>query len=143
MVCRKIKCYNDLEVITDNYGQYIDFQYRAVFNIWSSVEDGDKYRSLGTMYINFLREFKKIREEYYKVQKTLYTMPSSSSFCGDECTCENLRDRVEREIFLRARNKLTEMNSKMRDFNFICYNSICNILEHKMSMLDRELNNRS
>ena len=31
MVCKKIKCYNDLKVMSDNYGQYIDFQYRAVF----------------------------------------------------------------------------------------------------------------
>ena len=36
--------------MSGNYGQYIDFQYRAVFNIWSSIEDGDKYRSLGMMY---------------------------------------------------------------------------------------------
>ena len=28
MVCKKLKCYNDLKVMLDNYGQYIDFQYR-------------------------------------------------------------------------------------------------------------------
>ena len=59
MVCKKIKCYNDLKVMSDNYGQYIDFQYRAVFNIWSSIEDGDKYWFLETMYKDFLKEFKK------------------------------------------------------------------------------------
>ena len=42
MVCKKLKCYNDLKVMLDNYGQYTDFQYRAVSNIWSSVEIEDK-----------------------------------------------------------------------------------------------------
>ena len=42
MVCKKLKYYNDLKVMLDKYDQYIDFQYRAVFNIWSSVEDKEK-----------------------------------------------------------------------------------------------------
>ena len=70
-------------------------------------------------------------------------MPSSSSFYGEECTCENLRDlkfAVEREIFLRVRNKLLKMNSKMHDFNSLCDKFMYNVLEHKMSMLDRKLN---
>ena len=29
MVCKKSKCYNDLKVLLDNYGQNINFQYRA------------------------------------------------------------------------------------------------------------------
>ena len=68
-------------------------------------------------------------------------MPSSSYFCGDECTCENLRDlkfAVEREIFLRVRNKLLKINSKMHDFNSLCDKFMYNVLEHKMSMLDRK-----
>ena len=35
MVCKKLNCYNDLKVMLHNYGQYIDFQYRVVSNIWS------------------------------------------------------------------------------------------------------------
>ena len=42
MVCKKLKCYHVLKVMLDNYGQYIDFQYRAISNIWSSVEIEDK-----------------------------------------------------------------------------------------------------
>ena len=42
MVCKKLKYYNDLKGMFDNYGQYIDFQYRVVSNIWSSVETEDK-----------------------------------------------------------------------------------------------------
>ena len=42
MVCKKLKRYNDLKVMLDNYGQYIDFQFRVVSNIWSSVEIEDK-----------------------------------------------------------------------------------------------------
>ena len=74
MVCKKLKCYDDLKVMLDNYGQYIDFQYRAVFNIWSSIEIEDKISSLGIIYKEFLNELKKIRDEYYKVQKSLYTI---------------------------------------------------------------------
>ena len=37
----------------------IDFQYRAVFNIWSSAEDGDKYNFLGIIYKTILKELKK------------------------------------------------------------------------------------
>ena len=70
-------------------------------------------------------------------------MPSSSSFCGDECTCENLKDSkfaVEREIFLRVRNKLLKMNSKMHDYNLLCDNFMSNIFENKISSLDFKLN---
>ena len=129
--------------MSDNYGQYIDFKYRAVFNIWSSVEDEDKYRFSGTMYKFFSKELKKIREKYCQVQRTLYTLPISSGFCRDECTCENLRDlkfAVEREIFLKVRNKLPKMNSKIRDFNLLCGEFVFNVLKHKMSMIDRKLN---
>ena len=42
MVCKKLKCYNDLKVMLDNYGQYIENQYKAVSNVWSSVEIEDK-----------------------------------------------------------------------------------------------------
>ena len=42
MVCKKLKIYNNLRVILDNYERYIDFKYRAVSNIWSSVDIGDK-----------------------------------------------------------------------------------------------------
>ena len=34
MVCKKLKIYNNLRVILDNYERYIDFKYRAVSNIW-------------------------------------------------------------------------------------------------------------
>ena len=42
MVCKKLKINNNLRVILDNYEQYIDFKYRAVSNIWSSVDIEDK-----------------------------------------------------------------------------------------------------
>ena len=34
MECKKIKCYEGLEDILDKYDKYIDFQYKAVINIW-------------------------------------------------------------------------------------------------------------
>ena len=42
MVCKKLKICNNLRVILDNYERYIDFKYRAVSNIWSSVDIEDK-----------------------------------------------------------------------------------------------------
>ena len=73
---------------------------------------------------------KEIREEYYKAQKCFYETPISRSFCGDECTCKNLRDlefAVKREIFIRVRNRPYRMNSKMHDFNLLCDNFISSI----------------
>ena len=59
MVCIKLKCYNDLTSTLDNYGHYIDFQYRAVSNIWSSVEIKDKL-FLAKNYESFLYKLKEI-----------------------------------------------------------------------------------
>ena len=42
MRCKKLKYYEGLEDILNKYGKYIDFQYKAVLNIWSSVEIEDK-----------------------------------------------------------------------------------------------------
>ena len=36
MTCKKLKYYKGLEDILDKYDKYIDFQYIAVINIWSS-----------------------------------------------------------------------------------------------------------
>ena len=62
MVCKKLKCYNDLKVMLDTYGQYIDFQYRVVSNIWSSVELEDKL-FISSNYKEFLGKLKEIRKE--------------------------------------------------------------------------------
>ena len=59
MVCKRLKCHDDLKVMLDNYGQYIDFQYRAVINIWFSVEIEDKISSLGIIY---KKNFKRIKK---------------------------------------------------------------------------------
>ena len=37
MKCKKLKYYEGLEDILDKYYKYIDFQYKAVLNIWSSL----------------------------------------------------------------------------------------------------------
>ena len=50
MICKRLKCYDGLKVMLDNYDQCIDFQYRAE---------------------KFLRELKKKNREEYKVQKSL------------------------------------------------------------------------
>ena len=142
MVCKKLKCYSDVKVILDNYGQYIDFQYRAVSNIWSSVEIEDKLLH-AIIYKNFLENLKEIREEYYKAQKSFCNTPPSRSFCEDECTCENLGDlkfEVEREILLKVYHKLYRMNSKIHDFNLLCERFMSNIFENNMYRLERKLN---
>ena len=74
MVCKKIKCYNDLKVMLDNYGQYIYFQYRVVSNIWSSVEIEDKLFHAPN-YKKNLYNLKEIRKEYYKARKSFYETP--------------------------------------------------------------------
>ena len=58
MVCKKLKIYNNLRVTLDDYERYIDFKYRAVSNMWSSVDIEDKL-TYGEYYKNFLRELKK------------------------------------------------------------------------------------
>ena len=47
MVCKKLKCYYCLNDMLDKYGQYIDFQYRAVINIWSSLEIRERLTFVG------------------------------------------------------------------------------------------------
>ena len=44
MVCKKLKCYDGLKDMLDKYDQYIDFQYRAVINIWSSLQVREKLK---------------------------------------------------------------------------------------------------
>ena len=44
MVCEKFKYYDDLKNILDNYDKYIDFQYRAVNDIWSPLEFREKLK---------------------------------------------------------------------------------------------------
>ena len=58
MLYKKLKIYNNLRVILDNYERYIDFKYRAVSNIWSSVDIEDKL-TYGEYYKKILRELKK------------------------------------------------------------------------------------
>ena len=71
MTCKKLKYYEGLENILDKYDKYIDFKYRAVINIWSSLEVREKLEYVG-YYYSFLKELKEIKEKYYKVQKSLY-----------------------------------------------------------------------
>ena len=65
MVCKKLKINNYLKVILDNYEQYIDFKYRAVSNIWSTVDIEDKL-TYGENYKTFLRELKKLEKNIIK-----------------------------------------------------------------------------
>ena len=145
MVCKKLNCYNDLKVMLDNYGQYIDFQYRVVSNIWSSVEIEDKlFHAL--IYENFLYNLKEIGKEYYKAQKSFYKspIPISRSLCRDECTCKRLSDlnfAVEREIFFRVSNKLHKINNKIHDFNLLCGDLISSIFRENMNRFRHKLNN--
>ena len=52
MVCEKLKYYDDLKDILDNYDKYIDFQYIAVNNIRSPLEFREK--------LKFFEEYKTI-----------------------------------------------------------------------------------
>ena len=44
MRCKKLKYYEGLEDLLDKYDKYIDFQYKAVINIWSSLGVIEKIR---------------------------------------------------------------------------------------------------
>ena len=126
----------------DNYGQYIDFQFRVVSNIWFSVELKDKLFSPQN-YKDFLEKLKEIREEYYKAQKYFYKPSPSRSFCKDECTCENLRDlkfAVEREILIKVYNKLYTINSKMQSLNILCDRFMSGVFENNIKRLNYKLN---
>ena len=67
MVGKKLKIYNNLRVILDNYERYIDFKYRAVSNIWSSVDIEDKL-TYGEYYKKFLCELKKLEKNIIKLK---------------------------------------------------------------------------
>ena len=54
MTCKKLNLYDCLENILDKYDKCLDFQYRAVIYIWSSLEVGEKLNFLG--YYNFFFE---------------------------------------------------------------------------------------
>ena len=78
----------------DKYDKYIDFQYRAVINIWSSLEVREKLKFV-RYYKDFLNKLKGIKEKYYKDQKSLYSgiQQTETLPCKDECTCKsNLND---------------------------------------------------
>ena len=49
----------------------IDFQYKAVINIWSSLGVRNKPNFVG-YYKEFLKKLIEIKEEHYKAQKSLY-----------------------------------------------------------------------
>ena len=141
MVCKKLKIYNNLRVILDNYEQYIDFKYRAVSNIWSSVDIEDKL-TYGENYKTFLRELKKIRKEFYKAQMAFYKSPISRSFCKNECNCKDIRDlslKVEREIFIEVYRRIKEII--MKDFNSACESIFIRVLENNMERHKYELGN--
>ena len=70
MVCKKLKCYDDLKDMLDKYDKYIDFQYRAVINIWSLLEVREKLKFV-RYYKDFFNKLKGIKEKYYKAQKFL------------------------------------------------------------------------
>ena len=136
MTCKKLKIYNNLRVILDNYEQYIDFKHRAVSNIWSSVDIEYKF-IYGEDYKKFLRELKKIRNEYYKAQKSFNKSPISRYFCKDECNCKNIGDlslTVEREIFEEVYRRIRGIITRgtMKDFNLACENFCIRLFEHNM-----------
>ena len=141
MVCKKLKIYNNLRVILDNYEQYIDFKYRAVSNIWSTVDIEDKL-TYGENYKTFLRELKKIRKEYYKAQMAFYKSPISRPFCKDECNCKDIRDlnlTVEREIFIEVYRRIKEIIIK--DFNSACESIFIRVFENNIERYRYELGN--
>ena len=145
MVCKKLKIYNNLRVILDNYERYIDFKYRAVSNIWSSVDIEDKL-TYGEYYEKFLCELKKIRKEYYKAQMSFYKSSISRYFCKDECNCKDIRDlslAVEREIFVEVYLRIKEIitRGKMKDFNLACESIFIRIFENNMERHRYELEN--
>ena len=145
MVCKKLKFYNNLRVILDNYEQYIDFKYRIVSNIWSSVDIEDKL-TYGEYYKKNLRELKKIRKEYYKAQKSFYKPPISRYFCKDECNCKGIRDlslAVEREILVEVYRRIKEIitRNKLKDFNSACESFCIRIFENNMERDRYELEN--
>ena len=145
MVCKKLKINNNLRVILDNYEQYIDFKYRAVSNIWSSVDIEDKL-TYGEYYKKNLRELKKIRKEYYKAQMFFYKSPISRYFCKDECYCKDIKDlslAVEREIFVEVYRRIKEIitRGKMKDFNSACESIFIRVLENNMERHRYELEN--
>ena len=47
MVCKKLKCYDDLKDMLDKYDKYIDFKYRAVINIWHPLEIIERLQFIG------------------------------------------------------------------------------------------------
>ena len=108
------------------------------------IKDRDKL-FYAIIYNDFLDKLKEIREEYYEAQKSFYTTPTSRAFCGDECTCKNLRDlefAVEREIFLKVCGKLHRINGKMHDFNLLCDSFMSNIFENNMNSIRYKLDYR-
>ena len=134
MVCKKLKIYNNLRVILDSYERYIDFKYRAVSNIWSSVDIEDKL-TYGEYYKDFLRKLKKIREEYYEAQMSFYKLPISRYFCKNECNCKDIKDlslAVEREIFVELYRRIKEMRGKIKDFNSACESIFIHVLGNNM-----------
>ena len=144
MVCKKLKCYDDLKVMLHNYDQYIDFQYRDIFNMWSSLEIEEKFIFLPESYKKILNKLKEIREEFYKAQMSLYTRPISISFCGNECTCtcgrlDELQNAVQREVFRKVYDKLHKMNSKMHDFNLLCDSLMSSVFENNINRIRRQI----
>ena len=70
-------------------------------------------------------------------------MTTPRVFCGDECTCENLKDlkfAAEREKFLKVCNKLKRMKSKMYDFNSLCNSFMSNVFDRNMNKFECKLN---
>ena len=88
MGCKKLQCYEGLEDILDKYDKYIDFQYKAVIDIRSSLGAIEKIRFV-EYYKKNLKEFKGIKKEYYKAQKSLNSgLELTDRFsCINECTC--------------------------------------------------------
>ena len=58
MKCKKLKYYYGLEDMLDKYDKYIDFQYKAVINIWSSSGVRKKLNFEG-YYKDFLKKIKR------------------------------------------------------------------------------------
>ena len=124
MSCKKLKCYEGLVDVLDKYDKYIDFQYKAVINIWSSLGFIEKSEFVD-YYKKFLKELKGIDEEYYKAQKSLYScLKLTKRFpCINECTCisNDLSTSLERSLFFKVYSKLNRLNTKIfNDFNLLC-----------------------
>ena len=145
MVCKKLKIYNNLRVILDNYERYIDFKYRAVSNIWSSVDIEDKL-TYGEYYKNFFVRIKKKLEKNSIKLKCLFINHQFQDISVKMSVIAKTKDlslAVEREIFVEIYRRIKEIitRGKMKDFNSACESIFIRVLENNMEKHRYELEN--